>query len=751
MPDYGSHSQTPGYIESVGSTKRKTKEDIRLEQLIPQDILDESGGIKNLLQAYYQFNNMEEFIYQETEVFSDTILNGKAVFRISDPENSNDHFFADDGFGNSTFEITNADGTITPFTLAASNAAISNGNDLPGSLQVFDPGVTTTPNIGKTFSVTGRIVINGIEEDDPTLMAAHNGKSAKLTTIIKYWVGPGPSYILNAIEEALNIDDNTTDYLELMQKEIAASIPRDLTVNKRSLYKSITDFYKVRGTEDSIAIFFRLLFNANVEVEKPWDKTLKPSDGGWDTNTNSYFDAKGQLSNTIKIQDSEFYQKFSYLIRTGKNLSDWKNAFAKLVHPAGFKFFGEILLLTQLTRAVLGDTDKVDKRIPGSGPTQASNALSDGSTGGFGIGNTQYAYKDIYGRLNRKTLSSVPTLQPGVIGIEDLPLLVQMFVSMFTANVEARLFKSAKLSVSLNSGALSVVTIVDKGYGYPSTSAATPTIVGDNGSGGAITVTIDSEGQIDTAVVSAAGSGYTSASVVVPAVPNLSKVQGVYLSNFGDKKYTTAPTLIFDAPTSKDVDQVLLATNVTATAKLNLEPTSLRSIKVTNGGTGYGTAPTITVSGNATAESTIEGGRLESIRIINAGSGYTQPPTITISGNLSGATAIAELEPAEIASVTLLNRGNGYVFTPNIKVGSPVSSENRAKQIEPILIIYLNHLADISRTINGNNYFNQKRDYDTLTKFRDNVPIVHYASNIIQNGLGTSINRYSSLSNIEHT
>ena len=51
MPDYGSHSQTPGYIESVGSTKRKTKEDIRLEQLIPQDILDESGGIKNLLQA----------------------------------------------------------------------------------------------------------------------------------------------------------------------------------------------------------------------------------------------------------------------------------------------------------------------------------------------------------------------------------------------------------------------------------------------------------------------------------------------------------------------------------------------------------------------------------------------------------------------------------------------------------------------------------------------------------------------------
>ena len=738
MPRYGSHSQTPGYIESVASTKRKTKEDIRLEQLIPQDILEESGGIKNLLKAYYQFNNMEEFIYSETETFTDTILSDRAVFRISDPENSNDHFFADDGFANSTLAITEADGTIIDFDLTKINSAISNGNDLPGSLQINDPVITTTPNVGKTFTVTG--------------LSAHNGKSAKLTTVIKYWVGPGPSYVLNAIEEALNIDDNTDDYLELMQKEIAAAIPRDLTVNKRALYKSITDFYKVRGTTDSIEIFFRLLFNEDVEVEQPWDKTLKPSDGGWDATQNRYTDAKGQLSHNTKIHDSDFYQKFSYVIRTGKNLVDWKNSFTKLVHPAGFKFFGEILLLTQLTRAVLGDTDKVDKRIAGTGPTQASDTLSDLSAGGFGVGNTQYAYKGIYGRLNRKTLSSLPTLQPGVIGIEDLPLLVQMYVSMFTANVEARLFRSAKLSVTLNnSGQLASVSIVDKGYGYPNASSATPTIAGDGGSGAAITVTVDSEGQIDTAVVSQAGSSYTAIAAIVPAVPNVGKVQGVYLSNFGDKKYTVPPTLVFDAPTSKDEDGILLSTNVTATARLNFEATSLRALRIVNSGSNYTSAPTITISGNATAQCTVEDGRVEKINIISKGSGYTAIPTVTISGGGgSGATAIAEVEPAEIASVTLLNAGNGYVLTPNIKVGSPVSSENRAKQIEPILIIYLNHLANISRTITGNNYFNLKRDYDTLTKFRDNVPIVHYATNKIQDGLGTSINRYSSLSNIEH-
>ena len=748
MPKYGSTGQSPGYIEAIGSTKRKSKEDIRLEQIIPQDVLDESGGISNLLKAYYQFNNMEEFIYQETEVFTDTILNGKAVFRISDPENSNDHFFADDGFGNSTLEITNADGTITPFTLAASNAAISNGNDLPGTLTINDPSITTTANMGKTFSVTGR---NDDGSDDPTLMASHNGKSAKLTTIAKYWVGPGPSYVLNAIEEALNIDDNTTDYLELMQKEIAASIPRDLKIDKRSLYKSITDFYKVRGTTDSIEIFFRLLFNEDVEVEQPWDKTLIPSSGGWDTETSSYVDAKGMLSNTIKLQDSKYYQKFSYLIRTGNNLVDWKNAFAKLVHPAGFKFFGEILLLTQLTRASLGDTDKVDQRVAGAGPTQASTALSDGSTGGFGVGNTQYAYKDIYGRLNRKTLSSVPTLQPGVIGIEDLPLLVQMFVSMFTANVEARLFRSAKLSATLNSGALATVAIVDKGYGYPSVPSITVD-GGGTGSSGAVTCTIDSEGQIDTVTISAAGSGYLSATPLIAAVPNVGKVQGIYLSNFGDKKYTIPPNLLFSAPTSVDADGVLLGTNVTATATLVFEATTLRSINIINAGSGYTSAPTITISGNATAQCEVENGRLDKIRFVSVGSGYTAIPTVSISGGGgSGASAIAEVVPTEIASVTLTNAGNGYVLTPTIRIGSPVSTENRAKQIEPILIILLNHLDNISRTLVENNYFNQKSDYDIVTKFRDNVPILHYSSNIIQNGLGTSINRYSSLSNIEQT
>jgi len=54
------------------------------------------------------------------------------------------------------------------------------------------------------------------------------------------------------------------------------------------------------------------------------------------------------VSDDKKIQDSYKYQKFSYVLKTGANIDQWKNAFNRLVHPAGFIFFGEILLFIEI-------------------------------------------------------------------------------------------------------------------------------------------------------------------------------------------------------------------------------------------------------------------------------------------------------------------------------------------------------------------------------------------------------------------
>ena len=97
MSGYGSDAGNPNYIESVGSLKKKTKEELRIDQLIPEEILTDSGdtGIKQLLEKYYEFMNMKEFIYVENDTFTDLVDSDRAVFRVLDPNDDNNEFFTD--------------------------------------------------------------------------------------------------------------------------------------------------------------------------------------------------------------------------------------------------------------------------------------------------------------------------------------------------------------------------------------------------------------------------------------------------------------------------------------------------------------------------------------------------------------------------------------------------------------------------------------------------------------------------------
>ena len=556
MPTYTEKS-SPGYIESSNSTKKKTKEDIRYSQLLPAHILEDAPMLDSLLKAYYTFLNLDEFIYQETKTFTDVILSGQAQFRILDPEDDNNEFFVDPTGASSTLVVQNLDGTTSTVPLNDINVAITNGNDLPGSL------ANIATEVGKTFTVTG--------------LSSENNNSCTLTTIVKKYVGPGPSNVMSSIEGALDIDQNSLNYLELMQKEIAASIPRNVTVNKRNLYKQILDFYKVRGNNESVEIFFRLLFNEEVVVERPFDKTLIPSSGNFDTSQNRYLDNKGFLSDRIKLQDSFRFQKFSYLIKTGKNVSDWKDVYDKLVHPAGFIFFGEILILLNL---VSTGVTAFRKQLPAiAGVTRDLN-------------------------------SAMPIRQPGTIGVEDLPLLVEAFVSSFLPKVEAKIHKSATFSATLNaSGQLSALTVGEPGFGYASAPALTingTAISGQTIVNPSITIGITSDGQIDVdnITINSAGSGFANIAISAAANPNVGKLAAINTTGLAAKKrYDSAPNLVFEAPTSVDEAGNPLGSNVTATATLNLNSDGeITGSTITNAGNGYVVDPGVRIGSQVNNE-----------------------------------------------------------------------------------------------------------------------------------------------------
>ena len=62
-----------------------------------------------------------------------------------------------------------------------------------------------------------------------------------------------------------------------------------------------------------------------------------------------YYSNDGFLSDNIYIQDSRYYQKYSYLVTIDERLSDYKALLRSFIHPAGVALFGEYQIQSNFT------------------------------------------------------------------------------------------------------------------------------------------------------------------------------------------------------------------------------------------------------------------------------------------------------------------------------------------------------------------------------------------------------------------
>ena len=84
-------------------------------------------------------------------------------------------------------------------------------------------------------------------------------------------------------------------------------------------------------------------------------------------------DDKGKISESVmKIQDSYYYQDFSYVVRISSSISQWKNEIKKALHPAGFNVFGEVSFSTQLSARMVSPVELAGVPIPTETPELAS-------------------------------------------------------------------------------------------------------------------------------------------------------------------------------------------------------------------------------------------------------------------------------------------------------------------------------------------------------------------------------------------
>jgi len=93
---------------------------------------------------------------------------------------------------------------------------------------------------------------------------------------------------------------------------------------------------------------------------------------------------------------------------------------------------------------------------------------------------------------------------------------------------------------------------------------------------------------------------------------------------------------------------------------------------ITNVGSAYTSAPTVTASAGSSAWTAIVGGAINStITITTAGAGYSHKPILLIEPPPAGgvqATAVAAVTGGAISSVTVIDQGAGYTTAPGVTI-----------------------------------------------------------------------------------
>ena len=85
--------------------------------------------------------------------------------------------------------------------------------------------------------------------------------------------------------------------------------------------------------------------------------SLTSSVGNITTSVGEFLGEEGKLSSDVmRIQDSNYYQDYSYVVKVGESINTWRDAIKSTVHPAGWAVFGEVEVKSRVKAGVVAQT-----------------------------------------------------------------------------------------------------------------------------------------------------------------------------------------------------------------------------------------------------------------------------------------------------------------------------------------------------------------------------------------------------------
>ena len=215
-----------------------------------------------------------------------------------------------------------------------------------------------------------------------------------------------------------------------------------VTFNKKLIIKNASGNYTIG---DSLTSFTGTIvdWNANtrlLELETPVDDfvegdiitsvggitgTVVQETGAFGSTTleslirsdGAFITDRGKVSeDTMRVQDSFYYQDYSYVVRIGESINQWRESIRNSVHPAGWNVFGEVSFATSLAEA---QANTLQIQVPTAGGVQDFTADTETFTPELASTLTNL-FTSIFGRRLGTTTDGTTVVSAPLKGYSDI-------------------------------------------------------------------------------------------------------------------------------------------------------------------------------------------------------------------------------------------------------------------------------------------------------------------------------------------
>ena len=155
-----------------------------------------------------------------------------------------------------------------------------------------------------------------------------------------------PSYIILSNVSGSFVTGETVTGIDSSSTSITATVVS---------YSSGTGVLKVSSPTGQFAEDTTITADSGASglVEKNDLSTATTTVGAVVDTAGTYITQDGHVSETsMRIQDSLYYQDFSYVIKVGRTINDWRDSFKKTMHTSGFYFTGQVNLETSVSAEI---------------------------------------------------------------------------------------------------------------------------------------------------------------------------------------------------------------------------------------------------------------------------------------------------------------------------------------------------------------------------------------------------------------